>query len=205
MHQPGVGVGTDVRLGPEIVLLTLARLVHLGVAGLGFVLGRGRRGNDGGVHQGTLLQQQPTATQQVLDGLEDAPGEIVGLQQPTEPQQRGGVGHRLPAEVDSQEGPKCLAVVEGVLQRLVGEPEPLLQEVHPQHPLQPNRGTASTRARLGVVVGCQNLKQHRPGHHPIHLAQEAVAARGLALGVVLGLGEGDLLGHGEKGKRGQAQ
>jgi hypothetical protein len=68
VHQPGVGVGPDVRLGPEVVLLALAGLVHLGVARLVFVLGRGRGGNDGRVHQGALLQQQPTAAQQVLDG-----------------------------------------------------------------------------------------------------------------------------------------
>lgn len=131
-----------------------------------------------------------------MTDLEDPPGEIVVLQQPAEAQQGGGVRHRLPTQVDPKKGPKRLTVVDGILKRLVGERELLLQEVHPQHPLQPDRGTPRARARLGVVVRGQRVQQHGPGHHPLHLAQEAVAARGLALGVVLGLGEGHLLGHG---------
>jgi hypothetical protein len=179
----------------EVPLVALLGLVHLGVAGAMLVLGRGGGGDDGGVHQGAALQQKPTAAQQLLDGLEDALGEPMLLQQVTEVQQGRGVGHRLASQIQPQESTKRLAVVDGILQRLVGQPEPLLQKVHAQHPLQPDRRPTAPLSRRGVVVGREHRQQRRPGHHPLHLPEKAVAPRGLALGLVLGLGEGDLLGH----------
>lgn len=48
VHHPRIGVGSYVRLHAEEPLVALLRSVHFGVALMLLVLGRGRRGNDGG-------------------------------------------------------------------------------------------------------------------------------------------------------------
>ena len=47
MHNTLLAIDADVRLEPEIPLLSLARLVHLRIALPGLVLGRGGRMNNG--------------------------------------------------------------------------------------------------------------------------------------------------------------
>lgn len=42
----------------------------------------------------------------------------------------------------------------------------------------------------------KRFQQPRPRHHALHLRQETVSTGRLALGLIFGLGEGDLLGHG---------
>jgi hypothetical protein len=110
----------------EVPLVALLGLVHLGVAGVVLVLGPSGAGDHGGVNQGAALQEQTTLTQQILERLEDPLGQPMPLQQVAEVEQGRGVGHRLASQVQPQEGAKCLAVVDGTLQRPVGEPEPLL-------------------------------------------------------------------------------
>ena len=60
MDQPGPAIYPDMRLHPEIPLLALAGLVHLGVALLCGILGRTRSADDGRVHDraGAHLQTQ---------------------------------------------------------------------------------------------------------------------------------------------------
>ena len=47
MHQARLGIDTDVRLHAEVPVVTLLRLMHLRIAGLGFVLGRRWCGDEG--------------------------------------------------------------------------------------------------------------------------------------------------------------
>ena len=58
------GSAADVRLHPEVPLLALAGLAHLGVARLVLVLGRGRGGDDRRIHNRPGLQQQPLLLKQ---------------------------------------------------------------------------------------------------------------------------------------------
>ena len=50
VHEARFGIHADVGLHAKVPLVALLGLVHLGVARLVLVLGRRRRGNDGGVH-----------------------------------------------------------------------------------------------------------------------------------------------------------
>ena len=75
VHQPRVGIGADVGLHTEVPLVALLGLVHLGIARLVPVLGRGGRGDDGGIHHRALRQHQPLRAQPRVDGLEDRLGQ----------------------------------------------------------------------------------------------------------------------------------
>src|ERR1700676_76319 len=68
------------RLHPEVPLIALFGLVHLRVAGLALVLGRGRGGDDGGVDDGTLAHQQAALLQHPADFVKQHPGQLVALQ-----------------------------------------------------------------------------------------------------------------------------
>ena len=54
-----------------------------------------------------------------VDFLEQRLGEVVVQQQAPELEQRGGIGHRFARQVDAHEVAQCLAVVQGIFQRLV--------------------------------------------------------------------------------------
>ena len=61
--------------------LALLDLVHLGVALAGGVLRRARRGDDRRVHSAAALAHQSLAAQLGVDPRQDLRGQIVGLQQ----------------------------------------------------------------------------------------------------------------------------
>src|SRR5215204_391284 len=95
-----------------------------------------------------------------------------------EVQHRRGVRDRRHRQIDAGKAAQRLTIVERVLQRLVGQPVPLLQKVEPQHPLQPNRWPAAFALR---VERPQTFNQPRPRHHLLHLGQKLVAPRLLLL------------------------
>src|SRR4051794_35724709 len=95
-----------------------------------------------------------------------------------EVQHRRRVRNRRHRQIDAGKAAQCLAIVERVLQGLVGQPVPLLQKVDPQHPLQPNRRPAAFALR---VERPQTFNQPRPWHHFFHLGQKAVPPRLLFL------------------------
>ena len=64
-------------------------------------------------------------------------------------------------EPDAHEPGERPRVVDRVLDALVGEAEPQLQEVHAQHPLDPDGPAA---ALAGIVEGLDRGDQLRPGH-----------------------------------------
>ena len=198
VHQPRLGIHADVRLHPEVPLVALLGLVHIGVARLVLVLGRTGRGDDGRIDDRAGAHQQPLLAQVRVDLVEQRPREVVGLQQAAELQQRRGVGHRLARQVDAHEVAQRLAVVQRILQRLVGQAVPLLQAVHAQHPGNPDR-LATNAPALGVQR-LNHRHQPRPRHDALHLAEELLAPRELLLHRVLGAGKA-ALGHGRSGQR----
>src|SRR5271163_5311116 len=71
---------------PKYHLLTLARLMHLGVACAGRVLGRRRRMEDGRVHNRARADADAAALQIDVDRLQHGAAKVVSLQQMAEVQ-----------------------------------------------------------------------------------------------------------------------
>ena len=65
-----------------------------------------------------------------------------------EMQHCGRVGHRVAVQLDAGKSAQRLAVIKSILDRLVGQPVPLLDKVHPQHPLQPDWRPAAFAFRV---------------------------------------------------------
>ena len=175
VNQSGFSVGPDVRLHPEVPLVPLLRLMHLGVARLVLVLRRGRRLDDRRIHHRTLAQQQSALGQMPVDLLEDRLGQLVLLEQATELQQRRRIRHRLARQIDPDESAHGLAVVDRVLEPLIGQTEPLLQAIHAKHPRHPDRLTA--HAPGARVQRFDHRLEPRPRHDAFHLGQELLAPR----------------------------
>ena len=162
------------RLHPEIPLVALFGLVHLRVAALLLVLGRGRRSDDRRIDDRPLAHRQAALLQQRRDLAEQHFGQFVALQPMAEVQHGRRVRHPLHRQIDAGKAAQGLAVVKRIFQRLVRQPVPLLHEVEPQHPLQPDRRPAALALR---VTGPQPRHQPRPRHHQLHLGQKLVPPR----------------------------
>src|SRR5207244_11673115 len=90
------------------------------------------------------------------------------------------VGHRLTSEVDADKLPHRRRIVKRLLRRRVRQIEPLLQEIDPQHPLDPDRWPAIARLRIEWL---DQRTQSRPRYHPLHLGKKRCPPR--RLGVAL--------------------
>lgn len=67
---------------------------------------------------------------------------MVPFEEAAELQDGGLIRHRLPAEVDADEGPHGLGIIQRVFRPRIGEAEPRREEVTPEHALEPHRGPA---------------------------------------------------------------
>src|SRR5208282_5897772 len=86
-------VGADVRLHPKMPVFSLLGLAHLWIARLLFILRRGRRSNDGRVHNRPGLQQQPLLLEQRANLSENPLSKLVLLEQVAKAQNRRLVGN----------------------------------------------------------------------------------------------------------------
>lgn len=111
MGQPALAIHANVELHTEEPLLAFAGLMHLGVTCLLFVLRRAGCTDDRGIHNGAGLQLHTVGLQDSANLGEQPFGKLMFLQQPTEFQQRGGVRHRLTAQVNSYEAAQAGAVI----------------------------------------------------------------------------------------------
>ena len=180
-------VGAHVQLHAEVPVLALPGLVHLRIA-LGFlVLGRAWRCDDRRIDDRARSEQQPSPLEQTANLGEDRLGQPVLLQQMPEAQDRGLVRDRVLGELDAGEAAHRLDVVERVFSLRIRQVEPLLHEVHPQHPLKPQRRPALACLR---VVRFNERAQPCPRHHRIHLRKKSLSASRSTLG-----------GPGHRGKR----
>jgi hypothetical protein len=93
--------------------------------------------------------------------------------QPVAKVEHGGfVGYPLAAQIDAHEVAQAGAVVQRFLHGVVGQVEPVLQQVDAQHALQPDRTAAV--AGLGVVR-LDDRAQGSPGHDGVHGLQKVLA------------------------------
>ncbi len=187
--QPGDGIDADMRLHAEVILLALLGLLHLRIALLGLVPGGGRGRYDGGVDDGALAHEQALLGQTGVDLFENPLGQRMLLQQMTEAQQRSRVRYVLDGQIDTDEVAHRLAVVDGVLQRFIGQGIPLLEEVDAQHALQADRRTPSLTGCVREIGWRQRLDQSLPWHQLLHPGKKPLAAGDLLLVLVLSLGE----------------
>ena len=140
-----------------------------------------------------LTHEQALLSQLGVNFLEDLLGQRMLLQQVAEAQQRGLVRHAFNGQIDTHKVAHCLAVIDGILQCLIGQDIPLLEEVDPQHALQANRRPTPLADRIREIGCRQCIDQSLPLHQRLHLGQEPFPASDLLLVLVLCLGERDLL------------
>lgn len=119
MGQPRLGIDANVSLHAEEPVITLRRLMHFRIALFAAVLGRGRRCDQGCVHDGLFAHHQAFAGQVHIDFIEDPARQVVLFEQPTELEQRRGVLRRLMRQVDADKAANGLAVVDRIFDTLV--------------------------------------------------------------------------------------
>ena len=125
------------------------------------------------------------------DLLEEDPAEPLLLQQMPKLAHGGLVGHGLAPQIDPHKRPHRRRVVQRLFHRGVGEIEPVLQEVHAQHPLHAHGRPAVARFR---VHGLDPSAQLSPRHHAVHLRQELRPASRLGVLLEARPGQRDLIG-----------
>jgi hypothetical protein len=108
-----VPVGAHMRLHPKVLVLALAGLVHLPVPHTLGLLGRGWGGDDGGIHNGAGLQQQPLLIEQPPDVPEDPLAEPVLLEQMPEAQGRRLIRHRILGQLDAGKASYSASSIDG--------------------------------------------------------------------------------------------
>lgn len=192
-----VGINADVRLHAKEPLAVFVCAAHLGVARLVFVLGAGWGVNDGGVHNGAALEDEPALAQVDVDPGKQGVGELVGFQQTAKIEDGGLVRDGAIEQTDLRKAAQGLDVVQGFFHAGVGVAKPVLQHVHPQHHRQRLGRTPAFAAGLGVVRLNDRL-QTRKRHDSFHFGKKALFLGDLALGQIVEVGKADLL-HGRFG------
>ena len=89
MNQSRLGIGADMRLHSEEVLVTFLRLMHFGITLSLLVLGRAGGMNDGGIDDGALAQGHVFVFQITIDDREDRRCQLMLFQQVPEVHDRG--------------------------------------------------------------------------------------------------------------------
>ena len=176
VDQPGVRVDTDVRLHAEEPLVPLAGLVHLRVPRARPVLCRARGRDDRRIDQRAPADHQATRPEHRVDLLEQGHGQVVAPGEVAEAQDGRGVRDAGGAWVDARKRPLHRDIVQSLTGRLVGEREPLLQELDPQQHQDrvrwpaggPRRGERDNPGDKGV-----------PRDDGEHLLEEGLPARAL--------------------------
>jgi hypothetical protein len=90
------------------------------------------------------------------------------------------IGFILAGQIDADEVPDRLAVVDRVFDPLVRQCEALLHDIEPQHPLEPD-WRPPVLAALGIV-GLDRGHKARPGNEHVDLFEKPLALRLLLLG-----------------------
>ena len=174
VDQLRLGIDAHVGIHAEVPLLALAHLVHLRVALAALVIGRRRRMQDGRIDDGARADLQPMLLQVAVHLGEDALAQFVPLEQMTELAHRRLVRRRLAAKIDAHEAAHRRRFIQSVLDRRVGQVEPLLQKVNPQHPLDAHRRTALAGVR---IVWLHQRHQLGPRNHHLHLRKKLRSTR----------------------------
>ena len=159
------GIRTGMDLHAEVPLIPLLRGVHLRVTGLCRVLGRTRCMNDGCVNDCTAVHDEPRGVQPLFHVIKDLARDVVFFQQVAEVKECRGIGCLFSGEVDLQEVFHGVAVIDGILDSLVRETEPVLQEVHTQHCLKRDQFSAALFLDIVRRDECHPFVPRNDGFH----------------------------------------
>lgn len=127
-----------------------------------------------------------------VDPGEQRRAQIIVFQKVTEPANPGLIRRRFAPEVDADEAPRRLDVVQHFFQRPVRQVVPVAQAAHLQHTLKPiPLLSALGRGTVGSDHGIESL----PRYDSVHFSQEPLTPPHLAVAFESRLGEA-LLSHG---------
>lgn len=129
VHQARIHIDSNVRHHPEVPLVALLGLVHLGVSFTAAVLGRTRGSDQRGIDHRAALEQQALGRQRGVDGGQDLQAQVMGFEQVAKAQDRALIGQVVFARIQARELAKHGGVVQRFFHRRVREVEPLLDEV----------------------------------------------------------------------------
>ena len=149
--------------------------MHLGIALAGLVLGRTRRGDDGGVHHGAGLEHQAMLGQASVDGAQHLWREFVLLQQVPEPQDGGLVGHAGGA-FEADEATVQRPLMQLLLHGRIAQVPPQLKAVDAQHGLDGKWWSPAQRLVRAARMRLNQGDKRRPRHDLIHLVEEDLLA-----------------------------
>ena len=152
--------------------------MHLGVARFLLVLCRARRGDEGGIHDGAAVELHAAGLQDPAHFGEELLTQFVRLKHATEFEQRRRVRYGLATQVNTHKATQAGAVVECLFAGKVGQIEPVLHEVNPQHAFQTNRRTAIAAFR---IMRLDDRAQFGPRHDRVHRVEKLVAPRAFAV------------------------
>ena len=158
----------------EFPLIALFRLVHFRVTGLLSILRGAGSIDDGCVHNGAALHHVSGLYHDAVDCIKEQLVQSVCFQKMTEFAQRCFIRNRFRHEVNACEFSHGIAVVDGVLSSRIGQVEPDLKQIHPQHFLNAHRWTAALS--LGIV-GFDNTDPLVPGNDLVHDFQKFLPLR----------------------------
>ena len=176
VDQPGDRVDTDVRLHAGKPLVPLLGLVHLRVPRARPVLRRARGRDDRHIDQRAPADHLALSLEYLVHRREECGGQVVVLKEVAETQDGRGVRDAGGAGVDARKRPVHRDIVQGFLDGLVGEREPLLQEVDPQeHKNRVRRAARGPRRGEGGNPGDKGV----PRDDGEHLLEEGRPARAL--------------------------
>jgi hypothetical protein len=148
MHVTFFCIDADVRLQSEVPLLALAGLTHRRIALFLLVLGRRRRMNNGRIDDRAGLDADALSRQMQVHRVEHGTAEVMLFEQVTEAQHGRFIRCRSHAQVNASEPSQRGGLVKRLFDAGVGQVEPLLHEVGPQHDRKPDRTTAVADLRV---------------------------------------------------------
>ena len=186
----GFGIDANVGFHAKVPLIALLGLMHFRIPLAASVLGRGRCGDDRGINDRAFLEDQTLLRQHGIDGSKDALGQMVLFQQAAKLEQGGGIGRRLPRQVDANEAPDGLAVVDGVFDPFIGQSEALLGNIHAQHAFHAKRRPASSGSLR--VERFDLGHQRRPRRYRVDFGKKPVTPRHFLLARIFKFGKARL-------------
>ena len=173
VHQARLCIDSDMRLHPEVPLVALLGLMHLGVTFPGLVFGRAGRCDQRGIDHASGLEQQALGSELGVDDLQDLRAQIVLLKRMTKAQDADPVRNGFGA-ADTHEVPVKAGLEQGLFGSHVRQAKPLLQTMNAEHHCKIKRWAARLGQRRVWGDQCQ---QFTPRHDLLHLVEQDLFSR----------------------------
>ena len=190
MHQAKGPIDTDVHLHPKVPFVSLVGLMYLEITWIVLVFGGARRDNNGGIHDGPLLEHEPLRSQVSIDGVEDGLAHAALLEKMPDAQNGGFVRDPL-REPQASKAAHGFQLIECVFHGRCTEVVKQLQTMHPQHARE--RVRRATILSPGIMLA-ELLLQFGPENKLVHAFRKDITPVFALLVGKFGFG-GNHLGH----------